>query len=165
MAEEEGSVVSKPSPVSETLCLLYQKEKCGEKKKTKQQKTQGENFLRDQNRNLKRLEKQVSLKLQNQADATCWQSRILAVHRSLCLSPLLAAAVLLWLYSGLLLGKGCNISSSDSPSRISKRSPLSLHILASVPSHWQCHTAKARDCVKLLSTVVIGRDQTCCLWH
>lgn len=33
MAEEEESVVSKPSPVSDSLCLLYQKDKCGKKPK------------------------------------------------------------------------------------------------------------------------------------
>lgn len=77
MAEEEESVVSKPSPVSDILCLLYQKDKCG--KKPKQGRT----------RSLKRLDKQVSLKLQNQVDATCWPRRVLVMHRVFAYHPCL----------------------------------------------------------------------------
>lgn len=137
---------------SDTLCLLYQKDKCG--KKPKQGRT----------RSLKRLDKQVSLKLQNQADATCWPRRVLVMH-SLCISPLLAVAVLLGLCPGLLLGKDWSISFSDSSSRIFKGSPLSLHIFASIASHWQGHSSEASDFLKLLGSVVIGRDHTWCLWH
>lgn len=114
----------------------------------------------DQNRSLKGLEKQVSLKLQNQADATCWPRRVLVMHGSLCISPLLAVAVLLGLCPGLLLGKDWSISSSDNSSRIFKGALLSLHIFALITSHWQGHSAEASDCLKLLGTVVIGRDHT-----
>lgn len=36
MAEEERSLVPRPSPGSDSLCLLYQKEKCGGEKNPNQ---------------------------------------------------------------------------------------------------------------------------------
>lgn len=108
-------------------------------------KKQGKNCLKGQNRSLKGLEKQVSLKLQSKADAPSWHRGILVADRRLCRSPLFAGAMLLRLCPGLLLGKGWSTSSSDSPSRIFKGSPLSLHIFASRPSPRQCYSAEAEN--------------------
>jgi len=125
----------------------------------------GEELFKSPKEEFERIEKRNEPEVQNKADAPCWHRETLTMDWRLCTSPLFAGGVLPRLCPGLLLCKDWNASSSDSHRRIFKGSLLSLHIFASSPSHRQCHSAEADDCLKVLSAVVTGKDRTCCLWH